>query len=140
MKLSAGLFVMIILSSGCCFFLEPPPPPPENDAKVVVNSSSAVDIEDVWVHQEGASLVIEGILHPGSFVQKKTGHVDVRIVDADKNLLQELKIAPDEALFSKENGKLAPFSASVALVVSPDTKVYLTHHAGTSERCSRVKP
>ena len=136
---STGLFVMIVLSTGCCLFLEPPPPPPANDTKVVVKSSSNVGIEDVWVHQEVESLVIQGTLHPGSFVQKDAGHVDVRIVDAEEKLMQELKIAPDEAVFSKENGKLVPFSASVALAVSPDAKVYLRHHAGTAESCTRVK-
>jgi hypothetical protein len=134
-----GLFIMVFLSAGCCFFLDPPPPPPPNDAEVVVESSRTVGIEDVWVHQEEESLVIQGMLHPGSFVQKKTGHVDIRIVDAGGQELRALKVAPDEAAFRKENGRVSPFSISIDQVVSPKTKVYLSHHAGTVESCARVK-
>ena len=137
--LSAALSVMVFLSAGCCFFMDPPPPPPPNDAKVIVESSSTVGIEDVWVHQEGEALHIQGTLHPGSFVQKKAGHVDVRIVDAGGQLLKEFAITPDETAFRKESGKLSPFSASVDLVVSPDTEVYLRHHAGTAESCTRTE-
>ncbi len=134
-----GLSAMVVLSVGCCFFKDPPPPPPPNDTEVVLKASSTVGVEDVWVHQEGESLVIQGTLHPRSFVQKDAGHVDVRILDAAGQVLRELTIAPDEAVFQKESGKVSPFSVSVALVVSPDTKVYLTPHAGTAGNCARIK-
>ena len=139
LRVLTGLSAMVFLTAGCCFFMEPPPPPPENDAKVVVKSSRTVGIEDAWVHQERESLIIQGTLHPNSFVQKKAGHVDVRIVDAEGQALKELVIAPDEAVFRKKSGRLSPFSTTVDLVVSPDTEVYLHHHTGTAESCARVK-
>lgn len=141
MKLLAfvGMLLMAMLSAGCCFFLEPPPPPPPNAAEVVLEASSTVAIKEVWVHQEGEALVIQGTLHPRSFVQKDAGHVDVRIVNAEEKRLRELKIAPDEAVFRKETGKVSPFSAVVGLVIPPDARVCLRAHAGPAESCTRIR-
>lgn len=138
LSVGSGLLAMVLLLSGCCLFMEPTPPPQANDCEVSLKSSSTVALEDVWVHQEGDQLVIEGTLHPRSFIQKAVGHVDVRITDTKGNLLKVLKIAPENPVFEKTKGRVSPFTVSFDLVVAPDATAYLEAHDGDVESCNRL--
>ncbi|MBN2164212.1 MAG: hypothetical protein JXR25_14030 [Pontiellaceae bacterium] len=131
----AGLLVSVVLLSGCCLFMEKPPKV-EQSAHVSLKYSTGVLIDDVWVHQEGQQLVIDGALHPRSFMEKEAGHVDITIKDADGNLLKQISVAPESTVFEKETGRVSAFSVSIDLVVSPEARVMLEAHPGTADVCS----
>ncbi len=121
----------ILFSAGCCLFAKVDahaPVAPGNVLPASTVPSTAVRLSDISIVQKGGSLVIEGTLHPRSFMQKETGYVDVRIVDSDGNLLQQIKAIPDSPVFREKNDPLPRFSVSVNMVPPKGARVHLHPH------------
>jgi len=128
-----GLLCLLgtVLLSGCCMFAKTDAHAPVVDGNALpatVVPSATVRLSDVSIAQKGGSLVFEGTLHPRSFMQKETGHVLIRVVDAKGHLIKEVKAVPDTPVFREKGNPLPRFSASADLVPPKGAKVHIYAH------------
>jgi len=132
MKGLAGfVFLGVVLLSGCCMFAKTDAHAPVaagNAFPATVEPSSAVRLSDVSIARKGGSLVFEGTLHPRSFVQKETGHVEIRVVDSKGQLLRQLKATPDSPVFQGKGKPLPRFSISTNLAPPEGARVHIYAH------------
>jgi hypothetical protein len=126
--LSVFAFLGVVLLSGCCMFAKTDAHAPVaagNALPATVVPSSTVRLSDVSIVRQGDSLVFGGTLHPRSFMQKETGRVEIRVVDAKGRLLRELKAIPDSPVFREKGEPLPRFSVSTDLAPPEGARVHI---------------
>ena len=126
-----GLFVAGLLVAGCCMFAEQDAHAPVvagNAYPATVVPSTEVRLSDISIKPKGDLLVISGVLHPRSFLQKETGLVDIRIVDAQGNLVRQLKARPDTPVFREKGQPLPRFHISTPADLPKGARFHIQPH------------
>ena len=126
-----GVFAASLLMAGCCMFAKQDAHAPVvagNAYPATVVPSIKVRLSDISIKPKGDSLVIAGVLHPRSFMHQETGYVDIRIVDAQGNLVRQLKAVPDTPVFREKGQPLPRFSISTRADLPKGARFHIQPH------------